>query len=190
MTDTPRDPGDASFRRSLEFATLIQAHSDWLRGYLVALVRDVHHAEDLFQQTSFILWNKFDQYDPQRSFFAWACGVARGEALNFLRTQSRQRLVFSDEVANQLAEAFEASSHNEFEQRRAALELCLTRLPDDERSLVRECYADSEGVHRVAQRDDRSTQSVYNSLRRIRRKLLDCIQRRLNHWTAADKGDS
>ncbi len=96
-----------------EFASRLARHQTQLFGYIYSLVRDLDDADDLFQQTSLVLWDKFDQFDPSRSFVGWACGVARFEVLNFLRTRSRNRLYFSDELNLALIEAQEiAGSKN------------------------------------------------------------------------------
>src|SRR5262245_41105154 len=85
-------------RSKAEFAELLRRDQSRLLAYLHSLVRDLDDAEDLFQQTTVILWKKFSDFDRARSFFAWAAGVARFEAANFLRTRGRHRLYFSDEL--------------------------------------------------------------------------------------------
>ena len=77
-------PGD----RKAEFAAQLGRHQGQLFGYIHSLVRDLDDADDLFQQTSLVLWDKFDQFDASRSFVCWACGVARYEVLNFLRREA------------------------------------------------------------------------------------------------------
>ena len=171
--------GPDTQRRNLLFAEQLRQNQARLHGYLYSLMRDVHDADDLLQQTILILWNKFDSFDDSRSFFAWACGIARGEVSNFLRSRARRRLVFSDDVNLALAEAHEAVIEDDLEDRRIALQGCMQKLRDVDREFVQACYAESDGVQRVADREGRSTQSVYNSMRRIRRALFECIERSL-----------
>ena len=66
-------------RRKTEFADQLREAQSRLFGYIHSLVRDLDDADDLFQQTTLILWNKFGDFDPARSFLSWACGVARLE---------------------------------------------------------------------------------------------------------------
>jgi RNA polymerase sigma-70 factor (ECF subfamily) len=160
-----------------EFAELLRLHQSRLLAFLHSLVRDLDDAEDLFQQTTVILWKKFADYDRQRSFFSWAAGVARFEAANFLRSRSRQRLYFSDELNLLLIEAHQELPTDE-DDRREALAQCIEKLRQRDRQLLDECYQGDE-VHEVAARHGRSPQSVYNSLRRIRRSLFECVQRNL-----------
>jgi RNA polymerase sigma-70 factor, ECF subfamily len=165
--------------RKREFADHLRGHQTRLFGYLHSLVRDLNDADDLFQQTTLVLWRKFDEFDPTRSFFAWACGIARFEVANFLRGRSRDRLYFTDELNLLLVEAQEELADAELDDRRDALTKCIEKLRDRDRELLDACYASPTGIHDAAGRDGRSPQSVYNSLRRIRRALFECIHRTL-----------
>jgi RNA polymerase sigma-70 factor, ECF subfamily len=167
-----------SDRRS-EFAELLRDNQSRLYGYIHALVRDLDDADDLFQQTTIILWNKFGEYDRSRSFLSWACGVARFEVSNFLRTRGRQKLYFTDDLNLLLIEAYDRVPKDEMEERRDALGQCVAKLRDRDRELLRECYGHPAGIGTAAGKRGRSSQSVYNSLRRIRRALHECIERAL-----------
>jgi RNA polymerase sigma-70 factor (ECF subfamily) len=167
-------PGNA------EFAELLRASQSRLYGYIHSLVRDLNDADDLFQQTTLILWKKFAEFDREASFFSWACGIARFEVVNFLRARGRQRLYFSDELTLQLIEAQAELDDDEAEDRREALAACVDALRERDRDLLVACYYKGPStIPEVAQRSGRSPHSVYNSLRRIRRALFECIGRRL-----------
>jgi RNA polymerase sigma-70 factor, ECF subfamily len=167
--------------RNTEFAEYLRQSQTRLYGYIHSLVRDLNDADDLYQQTALILWKKFAEFDRQRSFFSWACGVARFEVANFLRARGRERLYFSDNLNLLLVEAQAEITDDEFEGRRDALVRCVEKLRERDRELLHECYGDCFDVHGAANRRGRSPQSVYNSLRRIRRALFACIARTLEH---------
>jgi RNA polymerase sigma-70 factor (ECF subfamily) len=78
-----------------------------------------------------------------------------------------------------LVEAHAEMADDELADRRTALSKCVDRLPPADRALLTECYLDPAGVHAAAARRDRSVHSVYNSLRRIRQALLQCVTRAL-----------
>ena len=143
------------------------------------MVRDLDDADDLFQQTSIALWKKFDQYDPVRPFIPWAFGVARYEVSNFLRSRFRDRLYFSDELNLKLIEAHEEFGAESDESRLAALEGCITRLRQRDQDLLGACYGRSVRIPEIAREWGRSTQSIHNSLKRIRHALCDCVRRSL-----------
>src|SRR5262245_56762792 len=130
--------------RKAAFADHLRQNQSRLYGYFHSLVRDLNDADDLFQQTTLILWKKFDDFDTSRSFFSWACGIARLEVANFLRGRGRQRLYFSDALNLLLIEAHEEVGSEELEDRREALAHCVEKLRQRDRDLLTECYGDAE----------------------------------------------
>ena len=160
----------------LEFTGYFSQVHSRLFGYVHALVRDANDADEVIQKTAMKLWQKFATYDRNRSFFTWACGVARFEVLNFVRSRGRDKLYFSDEVAKLIAEETEAKNEI-LDEREAALASCLEKLPEKDRVLVRKCYSSESVLEDVAAGLSRSTHSVYNSLRRIRKWLFECVNR-------------
>ena len=60
-----------------------------------------------------------------------------------------------------------------------ALEICLAKLSDLDRSLIRRRYQPGTTVHQLAVDIGRTANSLSKSLGRIRRTLLECINRGL-----------
>ena len=143
------------------------------------MVRDLDDAEDLFQQTSLVLWDKYDQFDPARSFIGWACGVARLEVLKYLRARGRHQLYLTDEINLLLIESHAEIESEGLDERRRALAECRQKLRRRDQELLEACYGGSARIPEIAQRWGRSTQSIHNSLRRIRRNLFRCVVRLL-----------
>jgi RNA polymerase sigma-70 factor (ECF subfamily) len=162
-----------------EFSERLLQHQTQLFGYIYSLVRNLDDADDLFQQTSLALWKKIEQYDPARSFRHWAFGVARYEVSNFLRSRSRDRLYFSDELNVLLIEAHEQLGLEPAEERLDAMARCISKLRGRDQELLEACYGRSVQIHELARTWGRSTQSIHNSLRRIRQALLECVRRGL-----------
>ena len=49
--------------RRAEFAELLRQHQSQLFGYIHSLLRNLSDADDLFQQTTLILWKKFGEFE-------------------------------------------------------------------------------------------------------------------------------
>ena len=64
-------------------------------------------------------------------------------------------------------------------QERRALEFCVRTLSREERELLSRCYTEDAKVVDLATRLNRSANSIYNQLNRVRRRLLACITNRL-----------
>lgn len=167
----------ANPERSQKFTEHLQECQAQLLRYIFALVRNGEDAQDVFQQTCLVLWDKFEQFDPDRSFLAWACGVARFKVRKFLMQQRRYRARFSDEFAVRMAEVQFDSSPKDIEARQASLPGCIDKLPSPQQELLKLCYGEHQRVADVAARLGRSVCGVHNSLRMIREKLMECIER-------------
>ena len=165
--------------RSRQFAQQFVLHQDRIYGYIVTMLPNRQDAEDVFQQTSLILWQAWDQFDPRRDFVAWACSVARNAVRNFLRSRGRDRLVFSEKLMNTISD-LRLESRSILEERRSLLVECVRKLDFMGRQLLERCYAGRESMKTIAQQFHMTPNAVYLRLRRIRRELMDCIQRAVN----------
>ena len=158
------------------FLRLYVEHEEALRGFVRSLVPTLEDAREVMQQTAAVLWRKFDD---SADFRPWAFGVAKFEALAFLRDRARDRHVFGDEVLALLeAEAMEAARSSELEER--ALEECLQKLPAAQRELVETAYAPGTRMDELARSAGRTPMALYKSLHRVRMTLADCVQLTLN----------
>ena len=159
-----------------EYTRLVARHKDQIFSFIYSLVHTTADAEDLFQETCLVLWEKFEQFEPGTDFVAWACTTAQFKVLNFMRRKSRDRHFFSMEFITQLCE-MQADQSELLDARSQALVDCVQKLPEKDRQLVELCYGGTESIKQVAKRIDRTAGSVYESLRRIRRVLFSCVNR-------------
>ena len=67
----------------------------------------------------------------------------------------------------------------QFEDRSAALDHCLGKLKQPQRDLLEQCYLGPTGVEAVAISMGATASAVYMRLHRIRRILVDCIDRHM-----------
>ncbi len=155
----------------------LQAERELLR-YVMALVPNVNDARDVLQETAVALWQAIEKYDSSRPFTPWACRFALNEARHFLRSESRRRRVFEEDVAALLEER-RVELAPVFDARRERLPDCLGRLPEEQRDLVRGYYFEEESVEGLAERLNRGVDSVYKALQRVRRVLQRCLDRKL-----------
>lgn len=161
-----------------EFVELFTKHQRRLFLLILSQIHDPVDAEEVLQNVNVIIWKKCGQFQPGTNFLAWAATIANFEVLKYRSRRSRERLVFSDEfLATVSAEAVEKSE--ELERRRAALKECIQKLRSQDQELIEQRYAPGETGKNLAEHIGRPSNSVYQSLGRIRRTLMECIQRRL-----------
>jgi RNA polymerase sigma-70 factor, ECF subfamily len=165
--------------RENRFAEQLQCHHRQIFSYIYALLRNFNDAEDVFQQTSLTLWEKFDEYQPGTSFPAWAYAIARFKSLNFLTQHRRYQAHFSEAFQLRLAVLQAAIPAEQIDSRAAALEDCVEKLPRNQRELLQRHFAGTQTAGELARELGRTTHSLYSSLRNIRKKLLDCVDQSL-----------
>jgi len=163
--------------RQTTFEQLLCQHERQLFGYIFSLSRNLQDTEDLFQQTAITLWEKFDQFELGTNFAAWACTIARFRTLTFLERHKRQHLSLSEEAHAQLLAVEAETDPAELEERREALAECVKNLPEDQRELLLQFYAGERTAAELAEDRQRSTHSIYSSLRNTRGRLMECVQR-------------
>jgi RNA polymerase sigma-70 factor (ECF subfamily) len=121
-----------------------------------------------------ILWKKWEEYDPNRNFFSWACGVAHNEVRNMLRRNRRGGARLSDDVLEQIANV-RPQADNLFEQRSRFLAKCLEKLVDMQRTLIERCYLGNESIKAIAAQLGISPAALTMRLQRIRKTLFQCV---------------
>ena len=88
------------------FAELFVTQQARIFGFIATMLPNRTEADEVFQQTSLILWRKWKNYDPERNFLNWACGVARLEVFNHLRRMQRTGSHLSEPMMARLAEQY------------------------------------------------------------------------------------
>ena len=156
---------------------LLASNSSKLMSFIrIITMNRQHDAEEVFQRTCMVLWQKFSLFDGD-NFLAWACRIARFEMLKH-RDQEKRVKIFDDETIEHLASAaFPIAS--QVVDRRTALSGCLEKLPNVDTDLISRRYYDGLSVQEIAHRLGRSTHAVYRELSRIHGLLSRCIERSL-----------
>ena len=149
-------------------------------AYILTLLPHRADAEDVHQEVILTMWEKFDEHDPPADFAAWGCRIAYFRILEYRRSQRRSRLLFSDEMLEQLTRTITRdSSALQLEERREALAQCIGKLGPRDRELLVERLREGATARSTADRVGRSVDAVYKALARIRKCLYDCIARSL-----------
>jgi len=163
-------------QRHDEFLRLFTAHEPAVHAFVRSLVPTREDAREVMQEVALVLWKKFGTYETGEDFRKWAFGVARFEVLAYARDKARDRHVFGDEVFELLAaEATEAGRY--LAAQREALEMCLEKLPLDQRNLVNAAYAPGTRIDQLAARTGRTAMAFYKTLHRIRLVLTECTRK-------------
>jgi RNA polymerase sigma-70 factor (ECF subfamily) len=178
----PNSLNDTDSRKRL--MALMTRHQRQIFAYIYTLVPDRHDAEDLLQETSLIICEKFDEFTPGTDFVAWACQIAWWRIRYSRQKFARAKVVFDDEIFEAVARTAGAMAM-ELDERHEALASCLKKLPARDRELVLTRYEPGNGVAEAARRSGRSMEAAYKALNRLRKLLHDCVTNHLHEQGSA-----
>src|SRR5438046_9329261 len=99
---------------------LMTRHQLQIFGYIYTLVPHRPDAEDLLQETSLIICEKFDQFKPGTDFVAWACQIAYWRIRYARQKFARSKVIFNQEIVDALAQTA-ATMHEAIDDRHEAL---------------------------------------------------------------------
>jgi RNA polymerase sigma-70 factor (ECF subfamily) len=167
---TPPNPPSA------EYLGCVTRAQRSLYAFILTLVRQPADAEDVLQETNVVLWQKAAEFDETRDFMPWALRIAQLQAMAHLKRRKRMPMTFDEPLLTVLAEEAIAEAE-ELDTRRHALAGCLQKLPDRQRELVASRYEPGGSVNDLARQLGKTPKAVSEMLRRIRRALLECIER-------------
>lgn len=164
--------------RNSRFAQEFACHEAAIRAFVRRLIPSRNDSDDVFQEVAMTLWEKFDDFEEEGNFRAWAFGIARYKALSWLRDRGRRRLVLDSDVVEMIA-AESIAEDGQLEQQRLAFRACFAKLPSEQRSLIADAYRPDVKMQDVAASSGRSAAGFYQWLYRVRQMLLQCVQRQI-----------
>lgn len=170
MSESRRSTGDVE-----GFVQLLLENERRVFTYILTLVPNVADAEDVLQEASIVLWQKFHEYKPETDFAAWASRVAFNTARTFRAKQYRCRVKFDDQLLAMVATEVEAM-REELDASQLILAECVDELPPTDRDLLERRYQSGTTIKFLAAAVGRPVKGMYKAIRRIHDNLYDCVQ--------------
>lgn len=164
--------------RTERFVELFTAHQRHVYVYIRTQLPNSADVDEVWQATNLLLWKKFVDFQPGTNFRAWALQIARYEVLNFRTRADRRKLMFSEELLQQLAEE-DYLNETMSDLRLSALTECLQKLSAEDRAIVEQRFAAGASGETLAASLNRPRHSVYKAVSRIRHVLIECVSRQL-----------
>jgi len=173
-------PGNTDAARHLrEVQQLFLAHADLLRGFIRGLVPQQEAAEDIFQELFLTLTAKAADFQLGTNFVAWARTAARLKIFEQYRQLKRTVPLLAPEVLNVLSDTAPELDPL-LMPRYEALQDCLKQVAPRAREMVVLRYADPPLTpQQIARQLSWTPNSVRVALARVRKFLLECVERRL-----------
>jgi RNA polymerase sigma-70 factor (ECF subfamily) len=172
-------PADDSAKSRL-FLPLFLQNQRRVYAYVLTLLPHRADADDVLQEASLVMWDKFDPDHLPEDFAAWGCRIAYFKVLDHRKKGQRCRVTFSQPLLDRLAEtAVEQAAALQLDARSDALSGCVEKLNPRDRDLLARRLAEGATTRSTAAQVGRSPDAVYKALAKIRQALFDCVGRAL-----------
>lgn len=145
-----------------------------LIGFIAAVTRDFHLAEDLFQETCIKAIGRAAEFESDAHLFHWTRLTARNRAIDTLRRTHGRYDGLSAETLEMLAAEWPNAPGPDLAME--ALERCLQKITPNNRRLLRMRYFEGHSCSEVAERMQRKIETVYQALARIHKTLRECVR--------------
>ena len=147
---------------------LLRQYGPLLRYVIGGVLRDRQDAEDCYSEVSLALWQKLENFDPEKgSLSAWLTAIARNAALNHLKARIRREKHQLEEPAEILTPEQQVLRKERAERLRATV----ARLPEADRKLFYRRYYYLQPVGQIAAELGLSQRAVEGRLYRLRQRL-------------------
>lgn len=163
---------------------LMTRHQRRIFSYIYTLVPRRPDADDILQETSLVICEKFDEFEEGTDFVAWACQIAYWRVRYARQRFARAKVFYNQDVLDAVAKTA-GEMTVELDARHEALQNCLQKLAPRDREFLLTRYEPGCGVSEAARRSGRTITAAYKALTRIRKVLVDCVTQQLESGGAA-----
>ncbi|MGB8165916.1 MAG: sigma-70 family RNA polymerase sigma factor [Chthoniobacteraceae bacterium] len=157
--------------------TLLDARPRLVAGAF-AVVRDAHSADDVFQEVLLRALRMRESFSDAGGVLAWARVTARNLGIDQVRRAGRLDEILSELALDALDARLEETADSQ-RQRAEAMRVCLEKLPDESRRLLRMRYDEGRNGAELSRLLRRNEAAIYKALSRLHQALRQCIDVRL-----------
>jgi RNA polymerase sigma factor (sigma-70 family) len=133
-----RPAGGGDSAAAAEFVRLYALNSRRIYAYLLTLLPNWADAEDVFQDVSAVLWEKFSEFTPGTDFGAWAFRIAHFKALKRRSQNSARSKLFSELAMDAVAAEMQTMSDT-LEAQYRQLSACFAALSEGRSTVLNNC---------------------------------------------------
>lgn len=169
------------------FFVQVQLEHARLRASIRAMGVRADAVDDIAQDAFLVALDKMAEFERGGDFGGWVRQIARRLIANERRKKGRRGRILSDHVTDLLLNAPPEATHPVLGKERAdllaALKACVGDLPPESQNLLQQRYFEDIAPGAIAGRLGQNSNQVRQALLRLRRSLLECIERRVGVQT-------
>ncbi|AQT67674.1 RNA polymerase sigma factor [Anaerohalosphaera lusitana] len=167
-------------RKTEIFVDLLTANYHSISSFVHSQILDSSDAEDVMQETTSMLWQRFDEFEIGTNFAAWASTVARYRILEFRRQKKKNHPHLSPKTLEILSGEADHALQDTAPKLKA-LKKCLSELPVKDHRVIDMKYRHGIGVNSIADKFQTSASAIYRTLTRTKEVLMRCVNKKIKH---------
>jgi RNA polymerase sigma-70 factor (ECF subfamily) len=160
------------------YVSLLSMNYQRIYNFILMLVASHNNADDIMQETTLAMFEKFNSFEKGSDFLAWAKTIAKYKTLEFLKTQKKDKVVFNQKIVD-LIDQDSQKHQTKQEEWIEALRKCVSLLPKSDRQLLHIRYYENERIPAIAGRVGCSFQRIYRNMARINGVLVRCVRQKI-----------
>ncbi len=165
--------------RHREFVNLLTANHYRIYNYILKMIPNYNDANDIMQETSVVMLEKFDSFKSGTNFVFWATTIAKFKVFEFIKSK-KDRVVFNQDIVEELAD----ECGNQIERDAiwlGALRECVLKLQKSDRSLIVMHYYNKTSIKEIGKKLGCSFQKIYRNMSHINALLVRCVRKKVDY---------
>jgi len=162
-----------------DLLALLVKHEPALRAYARSLVPDWDLVDEALQEACVTMWEKRGQLKNWDGFVPWAQVILRFKCLRQVEKLRSRLPLLSDALLETLTDRRENQAANAAVAWGKALHNCLNQFSAEHRELLLAPHCSTYTVVDLAERRNKSVNSLYKMLGRLREQLAECVRLRI-----------
>jgi len=172
------DSGAIGYRRYLDgddsgIADIIRDYKDGLILYISGITGDMSLAEDIMEETFFIIAAKKPRFNGKSSFKTWLYSIGRNAAIDMLRKNRRETELYDDQLDNQQ----DIESQYLRTEQKIALHRAMSQLNPDYRQVLILSFFEDMSNEEAAKVMRKSKRQIENLLYRAKISLRSELEK-------------
>jgi RNA polymerase sigma-70 factor (ECF subfamily) len=160
------------------FVRQLMLHRKKIYSFILTLVGNTSHDDDIMQDTAALMWEKYAQTEEISNFAALGMRVAHFKVLEFRKHQYESKLQFNNELFDSVLGG--AVIMNEtLDDRFEAMKKCLSKLDKESRQLIQMRHQKGQTIRNIAAAIKMPPHTAYKHIASLHDKLVRCVQRTL-----------
>jgi RNA polymerase sigma-70 factor (ECF subfamily) len=163
------------------FSLLVREFSLPVRGYLLSRMHHRDDADDLAQEIFIAAFQNLHKFLPGQNFLSWLFGIAHNKLLHHFRSRQRRDSAvqrFQVFLWEEIGERVHAITESVKSERMELLLVCIEKLPEKMRHIVRAQLRDEKAAE-LAQQLGTSAGTIYTLHWRALKLLRTCMLERV-----------